>query len=48
MNFENFKFVKLSPAKESALYVGGDKLCSWYPSSINPLHYLKDVVRTVN
>jgi hypothetical protein len=28
MNFENFKFVNLSPAKDSALYLGGDKLYS--------------------
>jgi len=50
MNFENCKFVNLSPAKESVLYVctyGGDKLCSYYPNLINHLHNLKAVTRAV-
>jgi len=48
MNFENCKFVNLSPAKESAFYVGGDTLCSCYPSLINHLHNLKAVATAVN
>jgi len=48
VNFENCKFANLSASREFALYVGGDKLCSCYPSLINRLHNLKAVAKAEN
>jgi len=47
MNFENYRFVNLTPREESVLRLGCNKPCSSYSSLINRLLNLKAVIRAV-